>query len=62
MEHLNLSCGRYVPASGDTETRVRRVEDYLASLSEELERMLQATGVSLGRLEKDLAAREEGDA
>ena len=62
MEHLNLSCGRYFPASGDTEARVRRTEDYLSALSEELERMLQSVGVSLERLERDLAAREEGDA
>ena len=38
MEKLILKCGRYVPqAAGDTETRVRAVEAYLAVLTAELE-------------------------
>ncbi len=38
MEKLILKCGRYIPsAAGDTESRVRRMESYLSSLTEELE-------------------------
>jgi hypothetical protein len=41
MEKLILRCGRYVsPAVGDTETRVRLMEAYLAELSRELEYLL----------------------
>ena len=41
MEKLILSCGRYIPQfMGDTETRMRTMEAYLARLSEELEVLL----------------------
>lgn len=38
MEKLILKCGRYIPpVAGDAESRVKSLETYLASLTQELE-------------------------
>ena len=52
MEKLILPCGRYIPQfAGDTETRVRAMEGYLARLSEELEVLLGETSKALDALQ-----------
>lgn len=52
MEKLILPCGRYIPQfAGDTETRVRAMEGYLARLSEELEVLLGETAKALDTLQ-----------
>ena len=51
MEKLILSCGRYIPQfTGDTETRMRTMEAYLARLSEELEVLLGEMAEALENL------------
>lgn len=49
MEKLILSCGRFIPASDETDARVKVLEDYLARLSEELELLLAEAGRELER-------------
>ena len=59
MEKLILSCGRYIPlAAGDSDTRIRAMEDYLARLSEEMETLLAETAVALATLK---TAQRNGD-
>ena len=59
MEKLILKCGRYVPqAAGDTETRVRAVEAYLAVLTEELELLVGEMDKALETLMTLLAERD----
>ena len=52
MEKLILTCGRFLPPSaGDSETRVKAMEAYLARMSEELEVLLGEMGATPDRME-----------
>ena len=65
MEKLILSCGRFLPPSaGDSETREKAMEAYLARLSVELEILLGETGRMLEALQTVQAAltvRDNGE-
>lgn len=65
MEKLILTCGRFLPPSaGNSETRVKAMEAYLARLSEELEILLGETGRMLEALQSAQAAltvRDNGE-
>ena len=59
MEKMILSCGRYIPlAAGDSDTRIRAMEAYLARLSEEMEVLLAETAAALATLK---TAQRNGD-
>ncbi len=50
MEKLILTCGRFVPATGEGEAaRLKGMEDYLSRLTEELELLLSEVGRALDR-------------
>ncbi len=56
MEKLILTCGRFIPVSGgDSEARIKAMEDYLARLSEEMELLVS----EIGRAVESLRAEEE---
>ena len=52
MEKLMLTSGRYLPPfGGDSETRLRSLEAYVAQLSEELEVLLGEMGRAMEALQ-----------
>ncbi len=67
MEKLILRAGRYIPRPEASDSdRIHRLEDYLATLTEELERLVAEVDRALDALEASIgasqAAGEEGSA